>query len=397
MLHRIGVVGAGIIGLAVARELLQHQAPDVTVLEKEQELALHQTGHNSGVVHMGVYYPPGSLKARLCRDGAERLADYCAQRSIAFERCGKLIVARGPEELDRLDELERRARANGVPGLRRLAPAQMREIEPHVRGVAALHSPRTAIVDYRAVARAYAEDVAGAGGELRLGARVVAISRQAAEVRVRLAGGETLVFDRLIVCAGLHADRLASLAGAPPAPRIVPFRGEYYRLVSSREHLVRGLIYPVPDPAYPFLGVHFTRRIGGGVDIGPNAILATGREAYRRSDIVARDLIETIRYPGFRALVRRHWRAGAAELWGSRSRRAFVARARTFLPELVAADVEPAPAGVRAQALDPDGALVDDFRITKLDGVVLVRNAPSPAATAALAIAEHIVGELRAA
>ena len=397
MLHRIGVVGAGIIGLAVARELLQHQAPDVTVLEKEQELALHQTGHNSGVVHMGVYYPPGSLKARLCRDGAERLADYCAQRSIAFERCGKLIVARGPEELDRLDELERRARANGVPGLRRLAPAQMREIEPHVRGVAALHSPRTAIVDYRAVARAYAEDVAGAGGELRLGARVVAISRQAAEVRVRLAGGETLVFDRLIVCAGLHADRLASLAGAPPAPRIVPFRGQYYRLVSSREHLVRGLIYPVPDPAYPFLGVHFTRRIGGGVDIGPNAILATGREAYRRSDIVARDLIETIRYPGFRALVRRHWRAGAAELWGSRSRRAFVARARTFLPELVAADVEPAPAGVRAQALDPDGALVDDFRITKLDGVVLVRNAPSPAATAALAIAEHIVGELRAA
>ena len=397
MPRRIGVVGAGIIGLAVARELLQHQAPDVTVLEKEQELALHQTGHNSGVVHMGVYYPPGSLKARLCRDGAERLADYCAQRSIAFERCGKLIVARGPEELDRLDELERRARANGVPGLRRLAPAQMREIEPHVRGVAALHSPRTAIVDYRAVARAYAEDVAGAGGELRLGARVVAISRQAAEVRVRLAGGETLVFDRLIVCAGLHADRLASLAGAPPAPRIVPFRGEYYRLVSSREHLVRGLIYPVPDPAYPFLGVHFTRRIGGGVDIGPNAILATGREAYRRSDIVARDLIETIRYPGFRALVRRHWRAGAAELWGSRSRRAFVARARTFLPELVAADVEPAPAGVRAQALDPDGALVDDFRITKLDGVVLVRNAPSPAATAALAIAEHIVGELRAA
>ncbi len=397
MLHRIGVVGAGIIGLAVARELLQHQAPDVTVLEKEQELALHQTGHNSGVVHMGVYYPPGSLKARLCRDGAERLADYCAQRSIAFERCGKLIVARGPEELDRLDELERRARANGVPGLRRLAPAQMREIEPHVRGVAALHSPRTAIVDYRAVARAYAEDVAGAGGELRLGARVVAISRQAAEVRVRLAGGETLVFDRLIVCAGLHADRLASLAGAPAAPRIVPFRGQYYRLVSSREHLVRGLIYPVPDPAYPFLGVHFTRRIGGGVDIGPNAILATGREAYRRSDIVARDLIETIRYPGFRALVRRHWRAGAAELWGSRSRRAFVARARTFLPELVAADVEPAPAGVRAQALDPDGALVDDFRITKLDGVVLVRNAPSPAATAALAIAEHIVGELRAA
>lgn len=394
---RIGVVGAGIIGLAVARELVQRQSWVVTVLEKEREVALHQTGHNSGVVHMGVYYPPGSLKARLCREGAERLADYCAQRNIAFEPCGKLIVARGPEELDRLDELERRARANGVPGLRRLDLAQMREIEPHVRGVAALHSPKTAIVDYGAVARAYAQDVRDAGGALRLGARVVAISRQAAEVRVGLSGGETLAFDRLIVCAGLQADRLASLAGAPAEPRIVPFRGEYYRLVSSREHLVRGLIYPVPDPAYPFLGVHFTRRIGGGVDIGPNAILATGREAYRRRDIAVGDLIETLRYPGFRALARHHWRAGAAELWGSRSRRAFAARARSFIPELVAADVEPAPAGVRAQALDPDGALVDDFRIARLDGVVLVRNAPSPAATAALAIAEHIVGELRSA
>ncbi len=394
---RIGVVGAGIIGLAVARELVQRQSWVVTVLEKEREVALHQTGHNSGVVHMGVYYPPGSLKARLCREGAERLADYCAQRNIAFEACGKLIVARGREELDRLDELERRARANGVPGLRRLAPAQMREIEPHVRGVAALHSPKTAIVDYRAIASAYAQEVRDARGELRLGARVVAISRQAAEVRVGLSGGETLAFDRLIVCAGLQADRLARLAGAPAQPRIVPFRGEYYRLVSSREHLVRGLIYPVPDPAYPFLGVHFTRRIGGGVDIGPNAILATGREAYRRRDIAVGDLIETLRYPGFRTLARHHWRAGVAELWGSRSRRAFVARARSFIPELVAADVEPAPAGIRAQALDPDGALVDDFRIDRLDGVVLVRNAPSPAATAALAIAEQIVGELRPA
>ena len=394
---RIGVVGAGIIGLAVARELVQRQSWVVTVLEKEREVALHQTGHNSGVVHMGVYYPPGSLKARLCREGAERLADYCAQRNIAFEAGGKLIVARGPEELDRLDELERRARANGVPGLRRLAPAQMREIEPHVRGVAALHSPKTAIVDYRAIASAYAQEVRDARGELRLGARVVAISRQAAEVRVGLSGGETLAFDRLIVCAGLQADRLARLAGAPAQPRIVPFRGEYYRLVSSREHLVRGLIYPVPDPAYPFLGVHFTRRIGGGVDIGPNAILATGREAYRRRDIAVGDLIETLRYPGFRTLARHHWRAGVAELWGSRSRRAFVARSRSFIPELVAADVEPAPAGIRAQALDPDGALVDDFRIDRLDGVVLVRNAPSPAATAALAIAEQIVGELRPA
>lgn len=393
---RIGVVGAGIVGLAVARELAQGQAPAVvTVLEKERDVATHQSGHNSGVVHAGVYYAPGSLKARLCREGGERLERYCAQRGIAFERCGKLIVARGSDELGRLDELERRARANGVPGLRRLAADAMRQIEPHVRGIAALHSPQTAIVDYRVVASAYAADVRAAGGEVRCGFQVVSVSRRAGEVRVRSGGGAELAFDRLIVCAGLHADRLARLAGAAAEPQIVPFRGEYYRLLPAREHLVRGLIYPVPDPAYPFLGVHFTRRVAGGVEIGPNAVLALGREAYRWSDVVARDVVETLRYPGLRRLARRHWRAGAAELWGSLSRRAFVARARSYIPGLVVADVEPAPAGVRAQALDRDGSLVDDFRIDVIPGVVLVRNAPSPAATAALAIADHIVGALR--
>lgn len=400
MRYRVGVVGAGILGLAVARRIVELDPhTELTVLEKESNVGTHQTAHNSGVVHAGVYYAPGSLKANLCRRGMQLLKAYCEEHDLAYVECGKLIVARDGLESARLDEIERRARANGVPGLRRLDPVQMAEVEPHVRGTAGLHSPRTAIVDFQAVSRAYAADVRAAGATVRLGFEVAGIERArdaGGSIRVRGRAGEELAFDRLIVCAGLHSDRLAQLAGESREPAIVPFRGEYYRLVAARTQLVRGLIYPVPDPAYPFLGVHFTSRVDGGVDIGPNAVLAFKREGYRRTDVSLSDLRDLLGYSGFRHLARRHWRMAAAEMWGSVSRHAFLERARSFIPELSPADVRRAPAGVRAQALDRDGSLVDDFRITRTGGIVLVRNAPSPAATASLAIAEHVVDHLRA-
>jgi L-2-hydroxyglutarate oxidase LhgO len=387
---RIGVVGAGIIGLAVARRLAELR-PDatVTVLEKERDLALHQTGRNSGVVHAGIYYAPGSLKAQLCRRGVGLLRAYVEERGLPYEECGKLVVALDEGELERLRELERRGTANGVPGLRWLEGDELREAEPHALGVAGLHSPTTAITDYRAVARAFAADVEAAGGTILLGAEVDAIRVTGPTVRVG-AGGEEREFDRLVVCGGLQSDRLARAAGDAREPTIVPFRGEYYRLAPGRESLVRGLLYPVPDPAYPFLGVHFTRRVGGGVDVGPNAVLALAREGYRRRDLRLADLAETLRSPGFRALARQHWRMGVHELRGSLSRGAFAAEARRYVAEVTAADLVPAPAGVRAQALDPDGSLVDDFRINRLGPVTAVRNAPSPGATSSMAIAEHI-------
>ena len=387
---RIGVVGAGIIGLAVARRLAELR-PDatVTVLEKERDVALHQTGRNSGVVHAGIYYAPGSLKAELCRRGVGLMRAYCQERGLPFEECGKLVVALDEGELDRLRELERRAAANSVPGVRWLEGDALREIEPHALGVAGLHSPTTAITDYRAVARSFAADVEAAGGAIVLGARVDAIRVSGTRVRV-VVGGEESEFERLVVCAGLQSDRLARRAGDSREPTIVPFRGEYHRLAAGRESLVRGLLYPVPDPAYPFLGVHFTRRIGGGVDVGPNAVLALAREGYRRRDIRLSDVAETLRSPGFRALARKHWRMGVHELRGSLSRRAFAAEASRYVAGVTAADLVPAPAGVRAQALDPDGSLVDDFRINRLGPVTAVRNAPSPGATSSMAIAEHI-------
>jgi L-2-hydroxyglutarate oxidase LhgO len=389
--QRYGVVGAGILGVAVARRLKQVESDAaVTVLEKEDRIAAHQTGHNSGVVHAGLYYAPGSLKATLCRRGMGLLQDFCAEHRLPYDERGKLVVARDAIESDRLREIERRARANGVPDLRWLDAGELRELEPNVVGVAALHSPRTALVDFPAVARSLAEGVSADGGSVVLGTEVTAIRRVAGEVRVR-AGGTDYAFDRLIVCAGLQADRLARLAGDAATPEIVPFRGEYLRLVDSRRDLVRRLIYPVPDPALPFLGVHFTPRIDGSVDIGPNAVLAFSREGYRRADVVLRDVAEIARSRGFHRLARRHWRTGISEMRGSLSHRAFLREARRFVPALRLEDVEPAPAGVRAQAVDPDGSLVDDFRISRLGGVVAVRNAPSPAATSALAIAEHIV------
>ena len=394
---RVGVIGGGIIGLAVARQLLRTDpAAEVVVMEKEHSVAAHQTGHNSGVVHAGVYYAPGSLKARLCRRGVQLLRAYCAERSVPFAECGKVIVARNPDEVDKLSELHRRAQANGVPGIRRLTAAELREIEPHAVGVAALHSPTTAITDFRAVSEALAGEITGAGGAVSLGVRAtrLQVSRSVARVHTT---DDVREFDRLIVCAGLHADRLARTAGGERAPMIIPFRGEYLRLTPGREHLVRGLIYPVPDPRYPFLGVHFTRRIGGGVDVGPNALLALARQGYRRRDLCGQDIIEMLRFPGFWRLVAAHWMTGAREAVAAAMRRVYLAQARSFLPELTSADLVPAPAGVRAQAVGADGRLLDDFSISQLGPITAVRNAPSPGATASLAIAEHVVAQLRTA
>lgn len=386
---RVVVVGAGLLGLAVARSLAQ-AGREVVVLDKEATVAAHQSGHNSGVVHSGIYYAPGSLKAKLCRRGVELLKDYCAGHALEYREIGKVIVARGADELDRLGELERRARANGVPRVRRLSTVELNEIEPHVTGVAALHSPTTAITDYPGVARALAREVEVAGGVVRLGEPVLGFDRHGSGVVVRT-GRDPIPTDHVVLCAGLHSDTLARAAGDEAGPAIVPFRGEYYRLVPGRSDLVRGLVYPVPDPAYPFLGVHFTPRVDGHVDIGPNAVLATAKEGYRRRDLQLRDLGRTLAWPGSRRLFRQHWRAGVRELRGSLSKRAYLALAREYVPELGKLDVVRAGAGVRAQAVDRDGSLVDDFRISALGPVTAVRNAPSPGATSSLAIAEHVV------
>jgi L-2-hydroxyglutarate oxidase LhgO len=390
---RVAVVGAGLVGLAVGRRYAA-SGVDVTVFDKEEDVAVHQSGHNSGVVHAGVYYAPGTLKATLCRRGVGLLKEFCAEHGLAYREVGKVVVARDPAEAARLDAIEARARANGVPGLRRLGPDGLRELEPNVRGVAALHSPTTAIVDYRAVARAMASDITAAGGRVVLGSAVTAIDPAGADGVAVTAGAQRGRFDRVVVCAGLQSDVVARLAGDQPGPVIVPFRGEYYRLRPEMSGLVRGLVYPVPDPAYPFLGVHLTPRVDGTVDIGPNAVLALRREGYRKFDVGLRESYEVVRWAGARRLFRQHWRAGVHELRGSLSTRAFVAAARAYVPELTAHDVVRAPAGVRAQAVDADGSLVDDFRISRLGPVTALRNAPSPAATSSLAIAEHLVGEI---
>lgn len=395
---RVVVVGGGILGLATAR-LIAREHPDaaVSVLEREPQLALHQTARNSGVVHAGLYYEPRSLKARLCRRGVALLRDLCAEHGLPYDACGKLVVALTPEELPRLEQLAERAHANGVPGLRRLDAAELREIEPHAAGIAALHSPQTAITDFRAVALALAEELRERGGVVRTGVHVERVrSVPGGPVVVELADGEDLRADRAIVCAGLHADRLARRSGEDAAPRIVPFRGAYWELVPPRRSLVRGLIYPMPDPSLPFLGVHLTRTIDGRVLIGPNAVLALAREGYARNAVHPRDLAETLAWSGTWRLMRRHWRAGVDEARRALSKRAFVSEAQRYVPELQPQDAVPAAAGVRAQAVDRDGTLVDDFRIGGDARVTWVRNAPSPAATASLAIAEEIVGGIAA-
>jgi L-2-hydroxyglutarate oxidase len=386
----LAIVGAGILGLATARELLRRDPGlRVTVVEREDRVGVHQTGHNSGVVHAGIYYAPGSLKARLCVEGARELYAFCERQGIPVERCGKVIVALTPDELPGLDALEERGRRNGVPGLRRVDRAGLRELEPHAEGVAALHSPATGIVDFPAVARALAADVAERGGTLALGREVTGVDSRAREVVLRTGAGEVTAH-HAVVCAGAWSDRLAVAAGAPPDPRIVPFRGAYLRLRPERRHLVRSLIYPVPDPALPFLGVHLTRHIGGDVLVGPTALMAGARDAYRVRRIRPGDLAATLAWPGTWHMGRRWWRTGISEMGYAASRAAFVRAARRYVPELEPGDVLAGPAGVRAQALGRDGALVDDFVISHTGRALHVRNAPSPAATSSLAIARLI-------
>jgi 2-hydroxyglutarate dehydrogenase len=385
------VIGAGILGLAVARELLaRHPDSRIAVVDKADRVAAHQTSHNSGVIHAGVYYAPGSLKARMCVRGAALMYEYCERRGIDVNRIGKLIIATDAGELPGLDELERRSRANGVPGIRRIGGPEIREIEPHAIGVAALHSPNTGIVDFRTVCDRLAADVVQAGAELRLGWPVRDVLANARQIRLIGPDGDAIEAAGAVFCAGLWADRLAVRAGASPDPRIVPFRGGYLRLRADRRGVVNGLIYPVPDPALPFLGVHLTPQIGGEVVLGPSALLVGARDAYGLTTVRRGDLADTLAWPGTWRMMRRWWKTGLQEVHLAASRRAFAAHAARYVPGLTAADMTPGFAGVRAQAVARDGKLVDDFVISRTDRALHVRNAPSPAATSSLALAELI-------
>jgi L-2-hydroxyglutarate oxidase LhgO len=386
----IAVIGGGILGLSSARALTQRvPGARVVVLEKEQEIARHQTGRASGVVHSGVYYTPGSLKARLCVEGAARLIAFCEERGIEFRRCGKVIVATSEDELPRLEELHRRALANGVEGAQLIGRERLAELEPHAAGVSALHVPTTGIADFVALAHAYERDVLDAGGSVLVGHEVTAVTTRGRRVLLTTSSGDVEA-SHVVACAGVYADRVARLCGGSIEPRIVPFRGDYYELRPERRALVNGLVYPVPDPEFPFLGIHTTLRLDGSVWLGPNAVLAFARDGYGRFRVRPRDLVETVRAPGFRRLARRHWRTGSAELVRDYSRRLFVGSARKLLPDLRPEDVLRGQAGIRAQALMPDGSLVDDFVFEGADRVLHVRNAPSPGATSSLPIGERI-------
>lgn len=389
--YDVVVVGAGLIGLATASTILDRR-PGVrlAVLDKEPRVAAHQSSHNSGVIHAGVYYKPGSLKARLCIEGRAALESFAERHAIPFERCGKLIVALGADELGRLADLRDRAAGNGVPGVRELDGDELRELEPNVAGVRALHVPGTAIIDFERVARAYAAEVEQKGGTILLGRRVDAI-REGARGAVVATNGDDIAARWVVACAGLHADRLARGGGAEPADlQILPFRGDYYRLVPERRDIVRALVYPVPDPSLPFLGVHFTRRIDGEMWAGPNAVLALAREGYGRTDLNCRDLAETLRFPGFWRLSRRYWATGGREWWRDVVKSAFVKELRRYVPSVSSSDLTFGPSGVRAQAVARDGSLVDDFSIVESACAIHVRNAPSPGATASLAIGGHL-------
>ena len=389
------IVGGGIVGLAAAREILTRRpGTSLAVLDKESSVGVHQTGHNSGVIHSGIYYAPGSLKAKLCTLGARLMYEFCERHNVPTDRCGKLIVATTGSELPALDELHRRGTANGVPGLEMVGPAGIREHEPHCTGIRAIWSPATGIVDFSLVTEAIAGDVTRLGGEIRTGHPVVGLTARAGSITV-MTGRGAFTATRVLTCAGLHSDRVAMLSGAPEEPRIVPFRGDYWQLRPEWRHLARNLIYPVPDPKFPFLGVHFTRRISdNAVWLGPNAVLALAREGYRRSALRPGDLTQTLRYPGFRRMARKYWRTGAAEVYRDLSKRAFVAACQRFIPELTHTNVMPGPSGVRAQSVARDGGLVDDFIINVQGSQLMhVRNAPSPAATSCLAIGQLIADE----
>jgi (S)-2-hydroxyglutarate dehydrogenase len=384
------VIGGGIVGLSTAYEFLRRfPGSSCLVLEKEPELASHQTGRNSGVLHSGIYYKPGSLKAKNCREGKLAMEEFCRAEGVPFELCGKVIVALSEEELPRLDAIYERGQANGVR-CEMIDRARLLELEPHVAGLRAIHVPETGIVDYPMVCVRLAARIKEAGGEIKLATAAKRFRRDGAKEIVETVSGD-FAGRQIVNCAGLYSDRVAALAGADPAAKIVPFRGEYFELRPEAEHLVRNLIYPVPDPAFPFLGVHFTRMIHGGVECGPNAVLAFSREGYEKTTINPTDLVESLTYPGFIRLAAKYWRVGAGEMWRSASKRAFVRALSRLVPEIQASHLVAAPAGVRAQALLPDGSLVDDFLIKTHGNVVNVLNAPSPAATSALTIGESIV------
>ncbi|MDE3010264.1 MAG: L-2-hydroxyglutarate oxidase [Pseudomonadota bacterium] len=387
------IIGGGIVGLSTAMALTERFAgARVTVLEKEDRLAAHQTGRNSGVIHSGIYYKPGSFKARFARAGSRSMVAFCEQHGIAHDICGKIIVATRESELAGLETLYRRGQENEL-AIERIDAQRIREIEPHVRGLAAIRVPMAGIVDYTAVCTAMARQIELAGGTIVLGARVVRIDHKADGIEV-VTPARTVRARYLVNCAGLHCDRVATMEGVDPGLQIVPFRGEYYMLKPEARELVRHLIYPVPDPAFPFLGVHFTRMIDGSVEAGPNAVLAFAREGYRRTDFDLHDLAEVLAFRGFRRLAARYWRPGMAEMWRSWSKAAFVRSLQALIPEVRSEHLVPAESGIRAQALRADGALVDDFHIIRGTRSVHVCNAPSPAATASLEIGRHVAGQM---
>ncbi len=385
------IVGGGIVGLATAMELASRfPGLSLVVLEKEQTVAAHQTGHNSGVIHSGIYYKPGSLKARLCVEGVDALLRFCQEHGVPYEQCGKVIVATSQQEIARLEELYRRGVGNGLQGLRMLSARTIRDIEPHATGIQAIHVPVTGIVDYAEVARAYAKVIVSRGGTVRLGCKVLGLRHSVGSTTVETTDGD--VETKLVInCAGLQSDRVSRMAGAKRDISIVPFRGEYYDLVPAKHHLIRTLLYPVPDPRFPFLGVHFTKRIGGGVEAGPNAVLALQREGYKKTSFRATDVLEYATFPGFWVMAAKYMRMGAEEYYRSWIKAAFVRSLQRLVPELTAEDLVPGGSGVRAQALGRDGKLIDDFLFAYTEGILNVCNVPSPAATASLAIARHIV------
>ena len=389
--HNVIIIGGGVVGLGVALEITRRfPRLRLLLLEKEDRVARHQSGHNSGVIHSGVYYKPGSMKARLCVSGAAAMIEFCREHEVAHEVCGKVIVAIDTDELPRLEELHRRGEANGLVGLRMIGPEELREIEPHSTGMKALVVPSTGITDYAKVSEKYADLISARGGTVLTSAAATGIRRGTSEIVVETSRG-AFSTTALINCAGLQSDRVSRMAGDEPGVMIVPFRGEYYDLVPERAWLVRALIYPVPDPRFPFLGVHFTRRITGKVDAGPNAVFALAREGYRHRDISLRDLISSLAFPGFWRMARRNWRNGFDEFRRSLSKPLFVRALQRLLPEVSEKDLVPGGSGVRAQALKPDGTLVDDFQFLPSGKVLHVLNVPSPAATASLAIGKTIV------
>ena len=387
--YDVAIIGGGIVGTATAMALGSYSGLSLVILEAEETLAAHQSGHNSGVIHSGLYYKPGSLKARNCVQGRQEMYRFCQEHGVPHERCGKLVIATHESELPALEELQRRGVANGLEGIRRLGPEEIRELEPHATGIAGLHVPDTGIVDYAEVTRRFADIAQKSGGQILTGARVLAFRRLGGEFVLETARQE-IRCRHLVNCAGLQSDRVARLCGVEPGLQIIPFRGEYYYLLPDRRSLVRNLIYPVPDPRFPFLGVHFTRTIHGGVEAGPNAVLALKREGYRRASVSPRDIARWVTYGGYWRMVRKYWKTGLGEFYRSVNKRAFVKALQRLIPELRREDLARGGAGVRAQAVDPSGALIDDFRIVRADRMIHVLNAPSPAATASISIGTTI-------